>query len=113
MGFDDLAKHLAKRDGKKLSTGSADDVVAEAERADRQLQRKRDLILGTILLVGGATCLVLFGLYLMDAFDPKPNPLRPPETTNTVLVPVGLIAASAGAVIFGLRQLFRGLRARV
>ena len=42
--------------------------------------------------------------------DPKPNPLRPPETSNRFLVPTGLMAACLGSIGVGLRQLFRGLR---
>ena len=56
MGFDDLARHMASRDGKKKlgeQAGNADQLVAEAARVDRRMSRQRDLILGPLLLVGG------------------------------------------------------------
>lgn len=54
MGFDDLARHMASRDGKKgsASTDPAQ-MLAEAAQSARRMQRMRDLILGPILLVGG------------------------------------------------------------
>jgi len=112
MGFDDLARHMAARDGKKPKAGAAniDNFVAEAAELDRQLARKRDLILGPVLLVGGLVILVLGGLYLLDAMDPRPDPLRPPETGNTYLVPTGAMAFAAGMVLIGLRKTVRGIR---
>lgn len=115
MGFDDLARHMASRDGKKAKVGQPGDVntfIAENEEHDRKLQRKRDLILGPVMLVGGAVLLTFIGLYLIDALDPKPNPLRPPEQGNTIWVPTGIAALSAGAVIDGLRRIVRGFRGR-
>ena len=69
MGFDDLARHMASRDGKKVKDGQPGDVntfIAENEEHDRRLQRKRDLILGPVMVVGGAVLLTFIGLYLID-----------------------------------------------
>jgi hypothetical protein len=61
VGFDDLAKHMAKRDRRTGSTSrDPDQIVAEAAEADRRMSRTRDLILGPILLVGGLGFVALF-----------------------------------------------------
>jgi hypothetical protein len=114
MAFDDLARHMAARDGKKMAQAqpaSIDQFMAEAADADRRMNRKRDLILGPILLVGGLVMLTLFAFYLMDALDPTPNPQRPPSG-NSFLVPTGATVAAAGMVIVGLLQTIRGIRGR-
>jgi O-antigen/teichoic acid export membrane protein len=111
MAFDDLAKHMAARDGRK-NAGPVDPhkIMAEAAEADRRQTRQRNLILGTILVIGGLIGLVMFALYIADANDPHPNRLRPPETSNTYLVPIGMIGACIAAVGTGARQLWRGIR---
>ena len=38
MGFDDLARHMASRDKKLSKATSADELVAEAARADRRMR---------------------------------------------------------------------------
>lgn len=113
MGFDDLARHMASRDGTKAKPGpiTADAFLAEAAESDRRLSRKRDLILGPILLVGGLVVLAFLALYLLDAFDPTPHPERPPGE-DTVLVPIGATVFVGGMVITGLLQTIRGLRGR-
>jgi hypothetical protein len=110
MAFDDLAKHMASRDGRKKPTGDVDQILADAATADRRMTRTRNLILGALLMAGGALVAVLCFLYMFDAVDPKPNPLRPPENSQTVILPYGLLAASIGAFGTGAWQLFRGLR---
>jgi len=71
MAFDDLARHMASRDGKKqVQPVNLDQFAAETAESNRRLDRTRDLILGPILLVGGLIILALIGLYLLDAFDP-------------------------------------------
>ncbi len=113
MGFDDLARHMASRDGKKAAqTGSVEQLVAEAAEADRRLDRKRDLILGPVLLIGGLVILTFIALYLIDAFTATPHPQRPPESSNRILLPIGGVVFSAGMVITGLLQTIRGLRRR-
>jgi hypothetical protein len=111
MAFDDLARHMARRDGKKRVDGDASQILADAERADRRMTRTRDLILGTVLLVGGALVAALILVYTFDIFDQTPDPQRPPET-GRVMLPYGLFAAAVGAVFVGLWRVFRGLRGR-
>ncbi len=56
MAFDDLAKHMAARDGKKKLAsppGDVDQILAAAAAADRRMNRTRDLVLGPLLLIGG------------------------------------------------------------
>ncbi len=108
MGFDDLARHMASRDGKKKlveQAGGADRIVEEAAREDRRMSRRRDLILGPLLLVGGIVVLVLNYLVFMDATDPTPNPHRPPDQGSFKIY---FTLAAAAAVIIGLRQTIRG-----
>jgi hypothetical protein len=106
---------MASRDGKKDVAGqprTAEQIMAEAADAERRLSRKRDLLLGPVLLVGGLVILALIGLYLLDAFSDTPHPQRPPETSNKILVPTGGALFAAGMVITGLLQTIRGLRGR-
>src|SRR5882724_5693701 len=113
MGFDDLARHMASRDGKKKlveQVGDADQIVEEAARADRRMSRRRDLILGPLLLVGGIVVLLLNYLVLVDAADPTPNPHRPPSEGP---YPIYFTVAAASAVIIGLRQTIRGATSTV
>jgi len=110
MAFDDLARHMASRGGKKVPVGTADQVVAEAEKAARRMSRRRDVILGLLLLVGGLVILGLYGLTILDAFNPTPSRLRPPS--GTVGFPIYIAVAGGGAVIVGLQKLIRGLAGR-
>ncbi len=113
MAFDDLARHMAARDGKKpTQPASVDDFLAEAIESERRLSRKRDLILGPVLLLGGLVILAFIALYLADAFSDTPHPQRPPETSNKILVPTGGVVFAGGMVIVGLKKMFRGLRGR-
>jgi hypothetical protein len=114
MAFDDLARHMASRDGKKklaAHAGNADQIVADAAKAHRRMSRTRDLILGPILLVGGAIILVLYLLYILEATDGAPRPERP-SGDNLILYSSGLLAVAAGMTISGVVQLVRGLRNR-
>ena len=114
MAFDDLARHMASRDGKKVAQtqpAGIDQFMAEAAEADRRMNRKRDLILGPLLLVGGLVMLTLFALYLIDALNPTPHAQRPPSG-DSFLVPTGATVAAAGMVIVGVLQTIRGLRGR-
>jgi len=110
MGFDDLARHMAARDKRTLSTGSADEIVVDAAKANRRMARSRDLILGPLLIVGGIVgCVFVFLLY-KDALFPTPNRLRPPDTTRPL--PLGLAVAALIMLGVGARQTIRGLRGR-
>lgn len=112
MGFDDLARHMAARDNKKLgpANATADEMVAEIAKSDRRMDRTRNLVLGPILLVGGLVIGVLYVLYLLDATDTTPHPNRPPE--SSFLYWNGALVFAGGMVIVGARQLYRGLRGR-
>ncbi|HEY4178631.1 MAG TPA: hypothetical protein VGM90_17415 [Kofleriaceae bacterium] len=104
MAFDDLAKHMAARDGNKkaMVSGDGNQIVAEAAKANARLNRQRDLILGPILLVGGLVCLA-FGLFtVMDDSAQLPS-----ENLRLVL---SVISGGAAGVIIGGRKLSRGLR---
>jgi hypothetical protein len=110
MGFDDLAKHMAGRDKRKLNTAaSADELVADAARADRRMTRTRDLILGPVLLVGGLTLCVLF--YVLYSAELKAV-TDPHSSENTFYYSIGGAALAVGMLIQGSRQTLRGLRAR-
>jgi hypothetical protein len=113
VAFDDLARHMASRDGKKVPVGSADQVVAEAQQVARRMSRKRDVILGLLLLVGGLVILGLYGLTYLDAVNPTPSPLRPPSgDMHFSRYMWYALVASIGAVIVGLQKLIRGLAGR-
>jgi hypothetical protein len=61
MGFDDLARHMKARDGGTMSTSTDPNLmmVEASERAQAQ-QLLRDLVLGPMLLIGGALVMVLW-----------------------------------------------------
>lgn len=115
MGFDDLARHMASRDGKKGSSpSSGEEILAQAAIADRRMSRTRDLILGSILFVGG---LAILGLYVFYLYGVWHNP--PPQDVHqgpngksevTYYYSIGLPVLTAGMIIGGLLQLVRGLR---
>ena len=111
MAFDDLARHMASRDKKKLGkVGSAADFVAQEAKAERRMNRTRDLILGPILLGGGLLLVVLKLLVLKDATDPTPDPMRPPEQGGTYPFYSWILAL--GMVGVGLTQTIRGALGR-
>jgi hypothetical protein len=111
IGFDDLARHMAARDKRKLDAASADQVVAEAIAADRRMTRTRDLVLGLLLVVTGlAMCALSFRLNY-DIFTFATGPARADEP-NSVVYPVALTAIPIAMVIVGFQKTIRGLRAR-
>jgi hypothetical protein len=112
MGFDDLARHMAARDGKKKLSepvGSADEIMAAAAEADRKMARTRDRVLGLIMLVGGAFGLLLYVLYLFDANDPTPDPNRPPKDGYYLAFPY-LPPLLGGAMVYGAWRVIRSFR---
>ncbi|MBC7977689.1 MAG: hypothetical protein H7138_22150 [Myxococcales bacterium] len=110
MAFDDLARHMASRDRKKVPVGSAEEVVAQAEKVSRQMSRTRDLILGLILLVGGIIILGFCVLIYVDAHNPTSSYLRP--SGGPMSIPVYIPLAGVVAVVAGLVKLVRGLAGR-
>lgn len=110
MGFDDLARHMAARDKRKLGTAGADQIVAEAARSDRRMARNRDLILGLLLLIPGlAMCALVARLYY-DLYLYVTGPARPNEP-NSVLYPMALTVIPIAMVVVGIRKTLRALRA--
>jgi hypothetical protein len=94
MGFDDLARHMASRDGKKVDAPSdAKDFIRRAGEENVRIDRRNNLILGTILLVGG---LGVGTLALQVSLEDGGR--------------TGMLGASVGMVAWGLQRLYRGLR---
>jgi hypothetical protein len=114
MAFDDLARHMAARDKKKLATAkSARQIVAEAAESDRRMARQRDLILGMLLLaIGIAGC--VFAILLANA-KPSPRDLAnfdAGEFRTARRYAYALAALALGALAAGARQTYRALRNR-
>ena len=111
MGFDDLAKRMAERDKKLLGPVPTNPIqfLVDVSAEQRRTSRTRDLVLGSLLLVGGAVILILYVLYLLDATDPSPRPGEPPRS-NYFVYSIGLTVVAAGMVITGLLQVVRGLK---
>jgi hypothetical protein len=113
MGFEDLAKHMAARDGRKKSSGQAtdpDQIVAEAIKSDHRASRTRDLVLGPILLAGGLGLgLVLYSL-LRDGVDTADPRNAGPDLHGGFLLTCGGFACIA--IIAGLLKTIRGLTSR-
>jgi hypothetical protein len=107
MAFDDLAKHMAARDGKKKRLGdaplSAEQFVAEEAIADKRRDRTRNFVLGSILLFGGLAAWVLFFL----AWTGTPRPGDEGVSLGRLWM-IGAIAS--GLAIAGFHQLVRGFR---
>ncbi len=101
MGFDDLARHMASRDGQQVAAPTdANDFIRRAAEENRRIDRRNDLILGSILLVGG---LIVAALSLLISLDSS-------EGTSNFRFRAILMAAGAAGVIDGGRRLVRGLR---
>ena len=91
MGFDDLARHMRSVHGGKLSNATdPDQMVIEAQKAARAAQRRSDLVLGPMLLVGGVG---ITALSLTVAQEGG-----------------GMYVVAGGAVIAGLAKTARGIR---
>lgn len=112
MAFDDLARHMAARDKKRVAPAgaTADEIVAEMAKADRRMDRTRNLVLGPILLLGGLVIGTLYALYVLDAVDVLPHPAR--HEGEFWIWSNGAIVLAGGMIIVGARQLYRGLRGR-
>lgn len=91
MAFDDLAKRMGASAGEG-SQVDPDQIMAEAQAAARRSQRLSDLVLGPLLLLGGAGIAVL--CYLV-------------ATQGALMYGMGMFAI--GAIIVGSQKLLRGV----
>jgi hypothetical protein len=96
MGFDDLAKRMGGSRGGAVGDAAVardpDQIMAEAQRAAERSSRISDLILGPLLLLGGAGILVLCFLVARQGG-----------------LMYGMAFAAIGAVIVGGKKILRGL----
>lgn len=94
MAFDDLARHMAGRDGQPLAPPtSASEFIARAAEENRRIDRRNNLILGPILLLGG---LGVGALALLVSLEGGGR--------------TGLLGLSFGGVVLGIQRIYRGLR---
>ncbi|MGE0396601.1 MAG: hypothetical protein AB7T06_07795 [Kofleriaceae bacterium] len=92
MAFDDLAKHMAAREGRQVAAPTdANEFMRRAAEENRRIDKRNDIILGAILLLGG---LGVGTLALQVSMDGGGR--------------TGLLGASVGGVIWGAQRLFRG-----
>jgi hypothetical protein len=108
MAFDDLAKHMAARDGKKkaMITGDANQIIAEAAKANARLNRQRDLILGPLLLVFGVGVCAAWLYMFLVGFDE----LGRANQGGVFRIAIGALLIGPFAVFLGSKKLIRGLR---
>lgn len=95
MSFDDLAKRMGKPRGDigdSPGTRDPDQIMADAQRAAERSSRISDLVLGPMLLLGGAGILVLCYLVARQGG-----------------LMYGMAVAAIGAILVGLRKVARGL----
>ena len=117
MAFDDLARHMASRDGKKKvfdGAGNADQILADLGAEDvrrkvRAMDPRREIARGLVILLAGVLATALYVIYLVYVtgfgFGAKsPQPM--------FFYSVPLLAISVGAIIVGAQRLIRGMRAR-
>ena len=99
MSFEDLARHMSKRDGGKLSEASDPrQMMIEAGRAKRRQQRTHDLILGPLMLACGITGAVMKVAVMAMTRG----------SGGYVVVYYGAII---GLIIGGVKKLIRGIAA--
>lgn len=100
MSFEDLARHMSKRDGGKLSEASDPrQMMIEAGRAKRRQQRTHDLILGPLMLACGITGIVMTVAVMA---------MMRASGGGYVVVYYGAII---GLIIGGVKKLIRGIAA--
>lgn len=113
MSFDDLARHMASRDGKAVATtADANDFIHRAAEDNRRIERRNNLVLGFILLAGGLVIGALRVIVLLDpAYQQQILAASSLRRLVVELVPSILwLFATSAAVIIGLLRLWRGLR---
>jgi hypothetical protein len=117
MAFDDLARHMAARDGKNKvfeGAGNADKILADLGAADvrrkiRAMDPRREIAIGALILTAGLVATALYVIYIVYVtgfgFGAKsPQPL--------FFYSVPALVLAIGAIIVGTQRLVRGLRAR-
>ncbi|MFN0247109.1 MAG: hypothetical protein ACKV2T_09375 [Kofleriaceae bacterium] len=101
MGFDDLARHMASRDGNALAAPSdANEFVRRANEDNRRIDRRNNLILGPILLLGGLAGVIVLGALALDGS----------AVTTGWVRSVALMTLAGGAACVGAVRVWRGLR---
>lgn len=117
MAFDDLARHMASRDGKKKvidGAGNADQILADlgADHLRRQMRAKdprREILFGALILAAGLVATALYVVYILYvtglAFGAK-------SAQPMFFYSVPALVIAIGAVIVGAQRLVRGLRAK-
>jgi hypothetical protein len=106
MAFDDLARRMGAQPGSASGTTDPDQIIAEAQIAARRAARTRDLVLGVLLLVGGAIIVVLWLSVYARAITT--SGLRS-KAEHDVWGSYYIVAAGAGAIIVGVHKLLRGI----
>jgi hypothetical protein len=113
MGFDDAARRMrGERGGGEVpSTIDPDQIIAEAVRAEQRSSRRKDLLLGAILMAGGGLVGVLWydtmARVLAGWFgDARPAP-EGKMMPGPLMYLIGLFAI--GAIIVGTLKMLRGL----
>jgi len=100
MGFDDLARHMASRDGKATAAPTdANDFLHRAAEDNRRIDRRNNLILGTILLVAGLIVGVLMVVIMIQA-----------AASGVFVRWIGGLFGAGAAVGIGATRIWRGLR---
>jgi len=112
MSFEDAAKRMrgsrGSGAGESPTTGrDPDEIIAEAQIAARRAARIRDLVLGSILLVGGLIVVVLWLAIHADARTTT-DPRNTGDAKNLPMF--GYLAVAAiGAIGTGIHKLLRGI----
>lgn len=104
MSFDDLARNMLARQGRKVTTGPNGDLSASIAEETRRHDKRTHLYLGSAMILIGlafaAFAMVLF------VFVPSGWSLR----RNRWLRMFAMLAVAAGVVFSGVRRVVTGIR---
>jgi hypothetical protein len=100
MGFDDLARHMASRDGTATAAPTdANDFIRRAAEDNRRIDPRNNLILGTILLLSGLIVGTLMVVLMIQAAD-----------QGVMVKSVGGLFFAGASTIIGAQRISRGVR---